>query len=284
MTEFKIIEHMSYDWMIVVYFFLGGLGAGSYLFSVAANYWKKEFKPLARTAAIIAPVSIALGLLFLLLDLGQPFRAWALFINFNPTSVLSWGVWFLNIFLGLSAAYAFYLIIGEDKKAKKFAYAGVPFAILTAAYTAILLAQSSGRAFWHSSLLPVLFLVGGLISGIAAVLLVSSGRDETKILAKLGKFLAWIILLELGLTLVEFIVLFNGGHDGVRIAKHVIGEGYGFLFWVVQIALGAVVPVIIFFRNKLSSSVLAMASMLVLIGIFTMRYVVVVGGQIPTYY
>jgi hypothetical protein len=32
------------------------------------NYWKKEFRPLAKTAAIVAPLSFAIGMLFLLMQ------------------------------------------------------------------------------------------------------------------------------------------------------------------------------------------------------------------------
>jgi hypothetical protein len=38
MSEQGAVSHLAYDWMIVTYFFLGGLSAGAYLFSVAANY------------------------------------------------------------------------------------------------------------------------------------------------------------------------------------------------------------------------------------------------------
>ena len=102
MLEFKIVEHMSFDWMVVAYFFLGGISAGSFIFSVIANFWKKEFQPLAKTAAIIAPITLALGMLVLLVDLGQPFRFWRLMVTLVPTSALSWGVWFLNIFFVFS--------------------------------------------------------------------------------------------------------------------------------------------------------------------------------------
>lgn len=281
--EFKLVEQMSFDWMIAVYFFLGGLSAGSYSFSVAANYWKKEFMPLAKTAAIITPVCLAAGLFFLLFDLGQPFRAWRLFTSFTVTSALSWGVWFLNIFFVISALYAFCLIIGQDQKAKKIAYIGLPFALLVATYTAILLAQSPGRALWHSPLLPVLFLVGGLISGISLVFLLSPGKLEAENSTKLGRFIAWMILVELGLIAIKFIVLFNGGPEAVDIAKHIIGGKYAFLFWIVEIVLGAAVPAFFLLRNKLSPLTRTTALVMALIGVFTMRYILVVGGQIPTY-
>lgn len=283
MIEYKVIEHMSYDWMIVAYFFLGGISAGSYIFSVIANYWKQEFKPLAKTAAIIAPVALALGLLILVLDLGQPFRFLGILITFVPTSALSWGVWFLNILFIISIYYAWCVIKGKEEKAKKIACIGLPFSLLVGAYTGVLLTQAPGRALWHSVLNPVLFLNGGIISGLALVILVSSTLENSAIVQKLGKIVAGFIILEMSLVLLEMIVLVNGDHRAVDIVKHVLLGQYSFLFWIVEIILGSLIPVFIFIKGKSAPSMQAVASMLALIGIFVMRYIVVVGGQVPTF-
>jgi len=280
LTEYEIFTHMSYDWMVVSYFFLGGLGAGAYFFSVMANYWRKEFKQLAKTAAILSPIVLAIGLVFLMVDLGRPFRAWRLFLNFNPTSAISYGVWFLNIFFVLSLAYAWFVARGEDEKAKKFAYIGLPFGLLVATYTGVLLAQAPDRALWHSALLPVLFLIGGVISGIALVMLVSSSAKENAVLIKLGRVISGLLLVELGLILVEVVVLSNGGSEAVMAVKNILTGQYSFLFWVVEILLGAVVPMFVLSRARVSPRAQAVSAMLILIGIFTMRFIIVVGGQI----
>jgi tetrathionate reductase subunit C len=279
MPDYVAVPHVAYNWMIAVYFFLGGLGAGAFVLSVAANYWKQEFKPVAKTASIVAPIAIAIGLFFLWIDLGRPFRVWRLFVSFNPTSALSWGVWFLNIFFALSVLYAGLLAMGQIAKAKLAAYAGLPFAILVGTYTGILLAQSPGRALWHSALIPVLFLNGGLISGIAIVILLSVGRQNGDVLSKLGKVVGALVALEVGLVTIELIALLNGGAASVEAGNALLTGMHGFLFLGVEMVLGALIPVIILLRNKVGSAALATASALVLIGIFTMRYVIILGGQ-----
>ena len=278
----QAVSHLAYDWIIVTYFFLGGLSAGAYIFSVVANYYKKEFRPLAKTAAILAPITLAIGMLFLLFDLGQPFRMWRLFLSFNPRSVISWGSWFLCIFFALSLVHAWLLTKGEDEKAKKFTYLGLLMGFLVAVYTAIILAQSPGTALWRHviAILPWLFLIGGLISGIALVILVSAGRMDDLLLAKLGKFLAWLVLLELVIIFTDVVILFNGDVTAVDSAKSFLVGEFSFLFWGLEIILGSLIPVIILLRTKVSAKGLAVASMLILIGIYVMRYIVVVGGQL----
>ncbi len=277
------MSELAFNWMTVVYFFLGGLSAGCYLFSVAANYWIKEFKPLARIGALVASISLAIGMLFLLIELGQPFRMWRLFTSFNPRSPVSWGSWFLIIFFALSVVYAWFLIKGEEEKGKRVAYIGLPFALAVGTYTAIILTLAPGRELWHTALLPFLFLNGGLISGISLIMLVSIGRQERALLSKLGKFVAYLVLLELGMIFAEMIVLLAGSTEAVTSAKLLLTGDYWFLFWAVEIFLGALIPVfILLFQNtKITTRayVNGTAYVLLLVGIFIMRYILVIGGQ-----
>jgi molybdopterin-containing oxidoreductase family membrane subunit len=258
MSEEGAIVHLAYDWMIVVYFFLGGLSAGAYMFSVTATYWKKEFKHLAKRSAVLSLIALATGLLILLYDLGQPFRAWRLVASFYPRSMIFWGVWSLNIFGLMNLIYTGLLFGGKEAAAKKFAYLGLPFAILTATYTAMLLTQAPDRILWHTAVLPALFLNGAIISGLAVVMLFSVSKENAEVLTKLGRFVAWLVILELGLILAELIILLNGGTESVAAAKSLFSGQIGFLFLGCEIVLGV----------------------LILVGIFTMRYVIVVGGQL----
>jgi len=280
MPDYVAVPHIAYNWMVVVYFFLGGLGAGAFLLSVAANYWRQELKPVAKTASVVAPIAVAIGLFFLWLDLGMPFRVWRLFLSFNPRSALSWGVWFLNIFFALSLINAWLSLKGQTDKAKGVAYLGVPFAVLVGAYTGVLLGQSPGSALWHSALIPVLFLNGGLISGIAAAIIFSVKQESGELLSKLGKVVAWLVVLELGLLIVELLALFNGGTEGVEAANALLAGEFSLLFIGVEVVLGALIPLLILLRSKVSPAALAVASALVLVGVFTMRYVIVIGGQV----
>ena len=280
MSEQGTVAHLAYDWMITTYFFLGGLSAGTYLFSVAANYWKQEYKHMAKKSAVLSLVALTVGMLILLHHLGQPFRAWRLFTSFNPRSMLSWGAWFLNIFLLMNLAYTALLFKGKEDDARKFAYIGLPFAILSATYTAMLLAQAPARILWHTALMPVLFLNGAVISGVALVMLISATGRNTELLSKLGRLAAWLVILELGMILAEIIMLLNGGSESVAAAKFLLSGQFAPLFIGVEILLGAVIPVAMLLRSKATALVQGVASLLILIGIFTMRYVIVIGGQL----
>ncbi len=277
MPDYAAVPHIAYTWMIVTYFFLGGLGAGAFLLSAAGICWKEQLKPVAKTAGVIAPLAVGLGLLFLVADLGRPERFWRLMITFNPTSAISWGVWFLNAFFALSVLNAWLLL--RNKASKAVASIGAPFAILVGTYTGVLLSQSLGNAFWHSAFVPVLFLNSGILTGVAATAVLSGRHQSEELSAKLAKIIGWLVVVELGLIVVELFALLNGDAKSVEVAEALLGGKFGFLFLGVEIVLGALIPLAILFRKKVNSAALATAAILVLIGVFTMRYVIVIGGQ-----
>jgi len=282
-TDFMLHPHLAYNWMVVAYFFLGGLSAGAYLFSVTANHWLKEFKPLARGPAILAPISLALGMFILWLDLGVLSRGIFMGIYFNPTSPLSWGSIFLGLFMLVSLANAFCCVKGGaecESRAQKLAFVGVPCALVVAMYTGILLNRAPGVVLWHNALLPVLFLNGGLISGIAAAILLSLGCRQNDLLVKLGRLVAGLVVLELAMTFAEVIILAGGGVEAVEASRALLTGQLSGLFWGAQILVGAVVPLVILIAGKTSGGLQAVASVLLLIGVYAMRHIIVIGGQL----
>ena len=286
MTSYDVFHKIALNWMIPTYFFLGGLSCGLFFIAVVFNYQMKEYKALAKPAAFLSPLFLAAGMGLLTLDLGHPFRFWRLMVTFQPSSAASWGTWLLSVFFVLNVAYAYLLNKGEDAKAKIVGYLGLPFAFLGATYTGILLAQMQGKVLWHTALLPWLFLVGAVISGLAVAILVGIAMEKSEELGNrffvLGKILAWLVVLELVMVFTEVLVLLNGGSAAVLSAKTFLTGDYSFSFWVLEIFLGAIVPLLILFNPNRAKqlSFQSMAAVLILIGVYAMRYVVIMAGQI----
>ncbi len=280
MPDYVNVPELTYNWVVAVFFFLSGLASGAYLFSIVAYYWKKELRSLAKAPAIIAPIAIAIGMLMMLHHLGQPFRAYLLLIAPNPTSGLSWGVWSLNILFALSAFHAWQVIKGQTTSLGKFAATvGFPVALVVAAYTGILLTMSPGRPLWHTPLVPVLFINGGLICGLAFTLL-AAGSKAAELRAKVAKYLIFLVLAELVIIIIELITLFSAGGGYASAARCLLGGEFSLLFVGLEIVLGIIIPVGILALCKARFGAQALASVLVLIGVLAMRIVVVIGGQV----
>lgn len=99
-------EH-HWEWMIVVYLFLGGLGAGCLVLSgVAYLTGRANLIRIVRAGALAAPLLVGAGSALLIFDLGSPEKVWRLFVHLNPVSPMSVGTWLLTLFTILSSAYA----------------------------------------------------------------------------------------------------------------------------------------------------------------------------------
>ncbi len=283
MPTYDIFHLPALDWITVLYFFFGGLTAGSFLLSFWAGYEKENLRHLAKASAVISTISLMIGLLLLVLHLERPFQFWRIMITFKPTSTTSWGAWALNIFFVVSVLYSYFWLREKPSAARKFGYIGLPLAIYIGMYTGLLLMQMSGNPLWESALLPWMFLVGGLISAMAAVVLVLilMGQKATEPFFGLRKYLCALIVVELLMIGSEFIALYTGPVAAVETANLLLTGKLSSLFIGVELIIGALVPLALLIALKVSRSpaLYMLISVLLLVGVLTMRCVVVLAGQ-----
>ncbi|HTE66473.1 MAG TPA: NrfD/PsrC family molybdoenzyme membrane anchor subunit, partial [Candidatus Binatia bacterium] len=98
----------QWRWLIVGYFFLGGLAAGSYVLATLMElFGRREDRPLVRLGYLIAFPAVCLCGLLLTADLGRPERFWHMLVQantFRPMvkaySPMSLGAWALMAFSG----------------------------------------------------------------------------------------------------------------------------------------------------------------------------------------
>ncbi len=278
-TFYNVHHEEAMGVLIVVYFFLSGLGAGTFLTAAACRIFGGErFAKIERAAAIAVPILLAPGLLCLLIDLGKPLRFFNLFLYFNPRSIASWGVWLMNVFMGISVVYAYLHLKGKLAKAKPLACVGGVLAVMVGLYSGMLLYQMRGHELWHSALVPVIFLASAVASGLAVVLLLSAKADsqQTHVLATA---LAVAVGVDLVLALTEVVALGWASGTDAETGSLILSGGFGALFLGVYLVLGLGAPLAILIWQRAKRSVQISAAVLVLIGTLAMRYVIVMGGQ-----
>lgn len=174
-----------WGWPAVVNFALGGMGAGLYLVAaVAANL---QASPALLTAAWLGPALVGAGFAAVGAEAGRPARGPRV-LRQVATSWMSREAW-------LGAAFAA-LALSE------FVAPGRPRALAVAAAAGLALAQglilrrARGVAAWDVSVMPLVFLVSALLSGLGLYALVEVAGGRTPSRALLGAFL---VLLTLGL-------------------------------------------------------------------------------------
>ena len=275
---------------IAIYFYLTGLSAGSFILSTLAyGFGLKIFKPVGRIGVVLATALLIIAPIFLLLHLGSPLRFWHLFVYLNFASPITWGTFLLVIYPINCIIYGYFMFRNKPKQTRLFAFIGIPLAILVHGYTGFIVAVGKARALWNTALMPILFLVSAIVSGIALMIiayLVVTGifsknrKPDFSLVEKLAKILAWTIVLDLFLVVSDLIVL-AFSHTDAQETLQVLLKGKFFIpFVVIENLLGKILPffllVIPRFRNLVT---ITLASILVIIGIFFMRYVVILGGE-----
>ena len=252
---------MYWHWLIVIYLFLGGLGAGAYLTSFAAEKgWLGSNSHLRRAGYYIAAPVVAFGTLLLVFDLGQGFsKPWLLIrLLFNFGSVMTWGVYILSAFIIVGLIKGF-LVYKNKSVSTGLTWAGAILALATGTYTGLLLSVIEAVPFWNSGIMPVLFVVSALSTGLSVTSLLASfiglGGSST---IREGKAHVLLIAIELIIVALFLGMMSSGtnGPAGAESAKLVMFGSYAIAFWGYFIGLGLLLPLIVFsidyFQSKLS--------------------------------
>lgn len=305
-----MVSELSWGFPIALYLFVGGLSAATYYVGVLADIsGKKSYRDVARLGSYVVLLPVSLGLITLLVDLGQPLRFWHLLFQngpinhgviFLPVSAMSFGTWALVIFSLLCGVAYPLLWLAEEKSAKSLpiisafsgkeslrrfiGLLGLPFAVLIAVYTGVLLAATSRPVWADTPLLPVLFVLSATSTGIAAIIILINLTNTQKpdAVARLEKGDGSIIKLELAAVTILFITLLLSPRSVGMVKNLLIGD-YAVFFWVGFIMVGLLLPLSIqghTQRNhRYPSKALAVtSSLLILTGGFFLRYIVLLAA------
>lgn len=287
---YDVFHQVEWGGLLALYFFVGGLSAGSFITSAVAALLKKEkYRPLIKIGGILALVFIALTPVLLIVELEQPTRFWHLFVPtyIHLTSFVGWGTIFLSLF-GLVCLLYYLAIRREDEKnIRLLGGIGIPLAMFVATYTGYVLASVQGRALWNSAILPVLFMVSAVISGLAIVLASAIILNKTKetvsgdVLVKMATIMGLFLILDLLLFAADGYVAYTSGVEEHEAAMILLSGPLSFLFIGVQLVIGALIPILLLLSPGLkgSSTGQLVASIFVLAGALTMRYLVLAAGQ-----
>lgn len=291
---------MPFQLPIAQYFYFTGLSAGSFVVSVIAVLGgKTEYKPLGRIGAILAPLCLILAPMNLLVDMTQPLRFWHLmtylpgYVNFR--SPITYGVMLLTSYPISAIVYAYFVYSDNLKWSKIMAIIGIPLAIAVHGYTGFILALGKGRALWNTALMPTLFIVSAMVSGIALMIIMAvirnlwMMRDETpearqkdaQLISGLGNFLGAAIVADLFLLFNAVLVILTSSQEAFHAAELLLWGHFAPEFIGVELIIGSLIPLVIVFypKTKRSFGWLSLASVMTMVGIFAMRFTVVVGGQ-----
>jgi len=288
---FNVPHEVPWKIYIPLYFYFTGLSAGSFILSTLSTVFGiKRFKPMALPAAIISFLLLLLAPACLILDLHQPLRFWHTLVPeyFNNTSALSYGSWLLTAYPIANLIYIYFIFVKNDRVTRVLGMITVPLAIFVHAYTGFAFALVRARAWWHSALMPGFFLTSALLSGIALLLvgalIIDQYRKEKldpELFKSLRLMMIGILLTDLfwnGCFWLTLLVSTADGYASVMLAFHEKLYLWG------EIISGMLVPLMILLLpwTRRRRAWLCVASILIIGGVFLMRYsVVFIGFDVP---
>lgn len=311
-----MVAEVTWGTEIALAIFFGGLGGGSFIVASFTSYIAGEkFREVMKFASYVGVVSALLCILFFALDAGHPERAFNLYANF-PSSMISFGTTVLSLIIPLGIVYASFL----PPESLPFLKTLLPWSANVSArkvlelimfvlgvclvgYTSFVLALARVNAFWESPLIVLLFFASGVSTALMAVGLClavlypaqyveASRKLYVEMMHRLDVADGYMLLLELGIALMYVYTMLQDPYTVARLAAMALIYGpLSTLFWGGFIGLGIAIPILLLvllaWRGrtaafiKLYAPLMALASILVLIGGVIMRYIVVVAGQLP---
>lgn len=287
--------------MVVLYIYFIGLSAGSFLISTLAYvFGVKRFESIGPLALVQALICMLAALLIIFIDLGHPERFINVFIHFNPTSVIAWVSLLYSIYLFIIIVELYFVLVGNrndqnwveisKRWLKILGIVGIPVAILVHGGVGSIFAVIKSRPTWHTGLFPVIFIVSALASGgalltfLTAVFVPVEEKKKLPLVKSLATFMLCFVILDILLFLSEILVTFYGGiPDHVTALNLTLFGPYWWMFWVVQLTLGVIIPIAVFSNSITRNSVgwLGMSGLMVVVGIIGFRFNIVIPPQIP---
>jgi tetrathionate reductase subunit C len=306
------------------YFFLTGISAAAFLLSSLTYVFNdKRYEAIAGLALIVAFTVLLVAPLNLIADLAQPGRFYSLFFNLHATSPMSWGVFLLTSYpLLILAEMLFVFRAGFARRAARAEGAlkrlylflalnspevteaskerdhrlgrtlgiiGIPTALAVHGYTGYILGVVKANSLWHTPLMPLIFLISAMVSGIAFMILLNAimvrneqGQISWRLMELLGILLAWSIVGDLLLRLFWYSIGLFYSTASFQDVSALLFEHHFFESVVLELGLCLTLPLLVMSVPGLRriKPLFLLAAILAVAGVMLFRWDTVIGGQL----
>lgn len=316
--------------LIVLYPYITGLVTGAFILASLERVFKvKILSPTYQLALLTALAFLIVALLPLITHLDKPFRAYKIMITPQGNSTMAiFGfvyLWYLMVVLlleiwfdyrrdlvlwshekkGFLAKLYKILTLGvtdlspktvawDDKLGYIITVIGIPSAFLLHGYVGFIFDSIKANPWWSTVLMPVIFLLSAMVSGIALVMFlhmtvswIRKVKIDMPCLDEIGKYLFLMLVLDFTLESLDQVHRIYEAEESFEILHMLVNGHLNITLFVFQGILGTVIPILIlgFLRMhkpkpEIRKPIYLITSILVLMGIFFMRWNVVIGGQL----
>ncbi len=258
--------------------------------SIASVFNKSFYKPLAKLSAVLSLALLAGGLAVLLLDLGRPDRLIIAITHYNFKSIFAWNIILYSGFFGIVGIYLWTMLDWQVEKYKRIAgTAAFIWRLILTTGTGSIFGFLVSRQAYDAAIMAPMFIIMSFSFGLAIYILILmasykwTGRPlGDAVITRLKNLLGVFIGATLYFSMVYHMTnLYATEHHGIEAFVLMEGGIITNMFWLGQIILGGIIPLLIVYspRPSKSRTMIGIASMLVILGGFASLYVILIGGQ-----
>lgn len=286
-----------------------GILIGTYVFFVVTStglcivssighvFGFKDFAPIAKRAVFLSIATIVAGFLVITFEIEN---TWRMPVNNVVGANMTSNIWWMGTLYG---AYLLFMIFefimlqkGAHKLATSFGLAGLLSGVVAHSNLGAVFGLLNGREFWHGPYMPIYFIVSAAMSGCVAIIFFTylaymvnnwkMNEEMKKSMESVAKLAALLMAIILFFTSWKMITGITGNPPGKYEAMQLLLTGkYQLNFWGGEVLLGMILPfcLIMMVKGK-NMRTIFIASILGIIGIFIMRYDLVIVGQLIPHY
>lgn len=182
----------------------------------------------------------------------------------------------------------------DDRVGYVITLVGIPSAFLLHGYVGFIFGSVKANPWWSTPLMPIVFIFSAMVSGIAAVMLLYMfstrlrGREiDIRCLDKIAQYLFYTFVIDFSLEMLDLLQRIYEADESFRSLDFMVHTRLWKSQVIVQILLGTVTPIallgltqVLKLTEMIRKRIYTLAGCLTLIGIFAMRWNVVIGGQL----
>ncbi len=171
---------------------------------------------------------------------------------------------------------------------------GIPSAFILHGYVGFIFGSIKANPWWSSPLMPVVFIFSAMVSGIAAVMLLYMAitklrkkKIDIRCVDTIAMYMFYIFIIDFSMEMLDLIHRIYEADESFRSLDFMVHNKLFFSQIVVQICLGTIVPLFLLFLTQVvklpefvRKRMYVISGVFALIGIFAMRWNVVIGGQL----
>lgn len=291
---FGVSREVPWGILIGVYVFFVVTSTGLCIVSSLAHVFGfTDFLPIVKRAVYLSIVTILAGFLVITFEIEN---TWRMPVGNIVGANISSNIWWMGTLYG---AYLLFMCLefvalqrGVHKYSIVLGLCGLLTGIAAHSNLGAVFGLLNGREYWHGPYMPIYFIVSAALSGCMAIIFFTclaykmNGWKMNLVTKHSVHTVSRVAILFLAsimfFTIWKVLAAITGSPPGKMEAMQLLLSGsYSLNFWAGEVACGLVLPflIIIFMRGK-SINALFLASTLAMVGIFIMRYDLVIVGQL----